>query len=409
VTYKFSSYLNEAKNTHLEHLEDLIFNEGIPGALKSINFIRDLRNMLAGHSKTAQNLTTKWDGAPALFAGIDPADGKFFIGTKGVFAKNPKLIKTAADINKNGYPPGLAKKLKVAFAEFPKLGITNGVYQGDLMFTKQDIKVETIEGEKYYSFQPNTIVYVVPVNSGLGKIISKSKIGIIWHTTYTGSSLANMSASFGKGILDKFKKTPSIWMDDATYKDVSGTASMTAEETKKLTALISRAGAYLNKISSKTLNAITANPDLSLRIKAYNNSHIKMGVPFPHPYDHVKGLMNHISDYYTKEINIKKSPKGKQTASEKKNAAMKVLAAHDDLVNIYYFIDYMIQAKMVVVNKLNSATAMGTFIRTSSGLKATDHEGFVAIDHVRGAIKLIDRLEFSRANFSPDVIKGWQR
>ena len=77
----------EGKNTHLEHLEDNIFNRGIKGAKEAVDYLYSLHDMLEGNSKTPISMTTKWDGAPAVIAGKDPETGKFFVGTKGVFAK----------------------------------------------------------------------------------------------------------------------------------------------------------------------------------------------------------------------------------------------------------------------------------------------------------------------------------
>ena len=67
------------------------------------------------------------------------------------------------------------------------------------------------------------------------------------------------------------------------------------------------------------------------------------------------------------------------------------------------------QAKQMVIDKLNKASSIGTFLRTNKGLEATNQEGFVAIDKLGSAVKIVDRMEFSRANFSPDVLKGWQK
>ena len=171
------------KNLHLEHLEDEIINYGVDGGRAALNFLRSLRDMLAGASRSSVNMTVKWDGAPAIFAGIDPSDDKFFVAKKSVFNVNPKLYKTEAEIN-DDLSGALNSKFKIALQEFSKLGI-KGVLQGDLMFT-DDVETTKIEGASYYTFQPNTIVYAVPMDSKLGSIINKSKIGIVWHTTYTG-------------------------------------------------------------------------------------------------------------------------------------------------------------------------------------------------------------------------------
>lgn len=229
---KFSSFLTEQKNAHMEHLEDMIFNDGVEGARLAITSLQSLRDMLAGRAKERVNMTVKWDGAPAIFAGVDPSDGKFFVAKKGVFNANPQLFKSEKDIDAS-LSGDLANKFKIALREFSKLGIRKGMYQGDLMFTKSDLKVSNISGEKYITFQPNTIVYAVPVNSQLARIIQRSQIGVVWHTTYTGRTLRQMKGSFGKGIASKMKQTRTVWMDDATYRDVSGNATFLKKKQMK--------------------------------------------------------------------------------------------------------------------------------------------------------------------------------
>ena len=234
----FSEILTEdkgGKNLHLEHLEDEILNYGVDGGRAALNFLRSLRDMLAGASRSSVNMTVKWDGAPAIFCGIEPETGDFFVAKKSVFNVNPKLYKTNAEIDAD-LSGALNSKFKVALAEFSKLGIKD-VLQGDLMFT-DDVGTDTIDGTKYYTFQPNTIVYAVPVDSELGKTINKAKVGIVWHTTYTGSALQDMKASFGANI-SSLNKPSSVWMDDATYKDTSGSATFTKSENDKITQLLS--------------------------------------------------------------------------------------------------------------------------------------------------------------------------
>ena len=163
----FKQYLTEAKegkNLHLEHLEDEVLNNGINGTRGAINFLQSLRDMLAGNAKRSVNVTVKWDGAPAVFAGINPENGKFFVGTKGVFNKTPKVNYTDADIDTNHPSGGLNEKVKVALKYLPKLGI-KGVLQGDMLFTQSDLSTETIDGVSYTTFQPNTITYAIPKES----------------------------------------------------------------------------------------------------------------------------------------------------------------------------------------------------------------------------------------------------
>ena len=249
---KFSELLMEdkgGKNLHLEHLEDEIINYGVDGGRAAINFLQSLRDMLAGSSRSSVNMTVKWDGAPAIFAGVDPSDGKFFVAKKSVFNVSPKLYKTNKEID-DDLSGNLNSKFKVALAEFSKLGI-KGVLQGDLMFT-DDIEKTKIEGVVYYTFQPNTIVYAVPVDSDLGKVMNKAKIGVVWHTTYTGKELQDMKASFGVNI-SGLNKPSSVWMDDATYKDVSGRATFTEKEKDAVTKILSQTGSTFQRINAPLL------------------------------------------------------------------------------------------------------------------------------------------------------------
>ena len=406
---KLSTFITESKNTHMEHLEDMIFNDGVDGARLAITSLQNLRDMLAGNSKGKVNVTVKWDGAPAIFAGVDPADGKFFVAKKGIFNVNPQLFKSQADINKS-LSGDLAVKFRIALREFAKLGIKKGVYQGDLMFTKGDLKVTTIGGEKYYTFQPNTIVYAVPVNSSLGAQIKRASIGVVWHTTYTGRQINQMKASFGKGIVSKMRQSNSVWMDDATYRDVSGNATFTAKETEAVTTLLSQAGKQFHSVQSKVLNVIRDDDELKQKIKTFNNTYVRAGVPFPDVDTHVKELFQYIMDWYQKEIDKKKTEKSKQDWTAKRDrVASLVFANVNQLKEIFRLMNLIVQAKQMIIDKMNKASSLGTFLRYAHGFEVTDQEGYVAIDKIGNAIKIVDRLEFSKANFSPEVLKGWQK
>ena len=405
---KFSTFITEQKNTHMEHLEDLMFNDGVDGTRQAINFLQDLRDMLAGSSSQKVDTTVKWDGAPAIFAGVDPADGKFFVAKKGLFNKEPDMYKTTGDMSK--LSGDLKAKFVIALREFKKLGFKKGtVYQGDLMFSGRDIKTQTIDGTSYYTFHPNTIVYAIPVDSALGKKIKAASIGVVWHTTYTGTKIENMRASFGKGIAKKLRNSRTVWSVDAEYKDVTGQAVFNATETKALTAHLSKAGTLFRQVSKKQFDIIKDNEDLKQKIKTYNNTFVRAGEPFPDPSAHAKGLYTYIDGWYQNEINKKKTPKGKETWTAKRDAVMKdVFANVTELVVMFKLMNELVQAKKMVIDKMQKASAMKTFLKTSNGFRVTGEEGYVAIDKVGTAVKIVDRLEFSKANFSPEVIKGWE-
>ena len=399
------------KNLHLEHIEDEILNYGISGGRASINFVQSLRDMFAGATRSSINMTVKWDGAPAIFAGIDPEDGKFFVGKKSVFNVEPQLYKTNADIDE--YTSGdLNAKFKVALSEFPKLGI-KGVLQGDLMFTN-DVSTDTIDGQKVYTFQPNTIVYAVPVDSKFGSIIKKAKIGVVWHTTYTGKDLQSMKASFGVNI-SGLKNVSSVWMDDATYKDVSGKATFTEKETADITAELSIAGKTFQKINSSMLTKFLNLQDsftgamVSASLKTYNNINVRQGKPISNPRAHAQGYVKQVNDKYNDKVKESKSEAGKKKYSKLKTEYTREMNKHvKNLTTIITFQNAIVNAKMLVVKKLNSVKSIGTFIKTDNGFKVSNPEGYVAIDRVSGnAVKLVDRMEFSFNNFT--AIKAWDK
>ena len=285
---KFNSFLIEDKNTHMEHLEDAVLNGGVNGTRQAINLLRSMRDMLSGNSSRGVSTTVKWDGAPAIFAGQDPRDGEFFVAKKGIFNKNPKVYKTAEEVDADTSGE-LATKLKDALKYLPELGIT-GVIQGDFLFSKSDLKSEVYDGEKVTTFHPNTIVYSVPSKSPLGNTIRQAKIGIVWHTIYTGTSFETMKASFGKEIASKLRKSKNVWSVDAMFTDVSGSATFTDKETKQITKLLSEAGKLFSKLDAKTLNGISDDALLLQKVKTHFNTKVRDGQKITNVKSHVKGF-----------------------------------------------------------------------------------------------------------------------
>ncbi len=406
-----SQYLaesKEGKNLHLEHLEDEVLNGGVSGTRGAISFLQSLRDMLAGNSKSRINVTTKWDGAPAIFAGINPENGRFFVGTKGVFAQNAKLNYTNADIDKNHPGEGLNVKLKIALKYLPELGI-DGVLQGDMMFTQADLKSENIDGIAHITFQPNTIVYTIPADSNLAKTIKSAKMGIVWHTTYTGNKMADMKASFGADI-SSLKASKNVWYRDASYVDASGTANFTAQETQEITGILSQAGSLFRTISPRTMNEIATNDTYKIEIKAWNNLKVREGKEITDTAAHVTGLILRVEEKLNKSIIEAKKEDTKRKRQMEKTIIMNFYKNNrNELKKIFDLQNLLVRAKNMIVRKLQSAKdVVGTYLRTDEkGLKITNAEGFVAIDHVGNAVKLVDRLEFSQANFN--ATKNWSK
>ena len=409
---KFREFLTEASkegaNLHLEHLEDNVLNRGITGAREAINFLRSLRDMLAGHAQQKVNITTKWDGAPAVICGINPDNGKFFVGTKSVFNKDGKLNYTNDDIDRNHPNPGLNEKLKVALAYLPKLGI-KGILQGDMMFSKGDIDKKTIEGKTYITFQPNTIVYAVPADSQMARKMLDAQIGIVFHTSYNGKSMDTLRASFNIDI-GNLTQTKDVWFRDASFVDASGTATFTEQETKVVTDILSEAGKVFQTINPLVLNRISTNDTFNLYIKTFNNTKVRAGEHIKDTQQHTLQLIRWIEDRLNKEILAAKKEETKQKRITEKNEVMRFFRGNAaQLKFIFDLMNLIVDAKILVVKKSESIkSSVDTFVRTDTGFKITGPEGFVAVDRLSGgALKLIDRMEFSQQNFN--AAKNWSK
>ncbi len=391
----------------MTHIEDMVIDGGVDGTRAAINALRDLRDMLGGHSNDTKAVTVKWDGAPAVFAGIDPEDGEFFVAKKGIFNKNPKVYKSHADIiaDTSG---DLSAKLVVAFDELKKVGIKKGVYQGDIMFTKSDLKKETIDGVKYITFHPNTIVYAIPVKDA--KEVLAAKIGVVWHTKYTGTSFENMNASFGVK-LSEFKKTKTVWQKSADLPDMSGVATLTKKETDEITKHISNAGKIFNKIKSDVLKDVSTSKEINLFINTFRNTKVRAQVEISNTSKYVQELIDWIHARYDKEIDKLKTDKGKARKNAKKIAALEFFSGSNkkNLKLMFDMQNELVNAKRKLIVHLNKVDSINTFVKTKNGFKVTGAEGFVAIDHLtNGAVKIVDRMEFSHNNFSKNIIKGWE-
>ena len=408
---KFSEFLTESKggaNLHLEHLEDEVLNNGTNGARNAINFLQSLRDMLAGNSTSKVSVTTKWDGAPAVFAGTNPENGKFFVGTKGVFNVNAKLNYTDADIDANHASEGLNVKLKVALRYLPKLGI-KGILQGDMMFSKGDIKTQVIDGEKYITFQPNTIVYAVPADSKLAQTMLAAQLGIVFHTSYTGKSMSDLKASFNIDIKN-MTTTKDVWFRDAYFFDASGVATFTEAETKQITGILSNAGRTLQSINSLNLNRIAANDVILTYIKTFNNTKVREGQAIKNTTLHTAELVRWVEAKLNKDISDAKKEETKKKRVKEKTEIMRFFrSAAADLRSIFDLMNLIVDAKNMIVKTLQQIKQItGTFLKTDDGFRVTNPEGFVAVDKLKGnAVKLVDRLEFSQANFT--AAKNWSK
>ena len=403
--FSFKGFITSNKNTHLEHLEDDIINRGSEGGVNAINFLKSVRNMLAGSASGRVNMSVKWDGAPAIICGTNPENGKFFVGTKSVFNKTPKINYTPGDISNNHSGP-VASKLLACLRDLKRLGI-KGVYQGDLLFTRSELKPAVIDGEKMITFTPNTITYAVPTSSKLGRRIARARLGIVFHTYYTGKNMQSMTAGFG--TIKGSTGSTAVYLASAGYTDTSGSSTFTTGELARFDGLIRMAQGSLIK-AGPLLNSMKSNDSLSVgfRLKSFFNHYIKNSQG--NSMAKVKVLQDMFREYYEQilkaEISARKTEKGKQKYKEALETNLKFIDKNRSA--LYFAIASHVSlgnAKNFLIQKLSQIQNIGHFIRTSTGYRVTNPEGFVAVDKKAGAVKLVDRLEFSRANFT--IAKDW--
>ena len=399
------------KNLHLEHLEDEIINNGIDGGRASINFLRGLRDMMKGNVKRSVDMTVKWDGAPAIFVGKHPEDGRFFVAKKSLFNKEPKFYTTEQEIKDDPDIQGdLETKFLACYKYLSALTWGDDILQGDLMFTESDKEMITDDFDSYIQFGPNTITYRVQTKSELGKQIANAKLGIVFHTTYRGPTIADLSASFGADI-SKLGASKDVWVDDASYKDVSGNATLTAKETVKLTKNLSEVGKQFHNIKKKDLdkfNKVQAAIDqkgAGATYKTYCNSQVRQG-RFKPTYN---GYLKHFENYWrikvVGKVKMEKTKKIKREIGEQLYAELRGLKKLIEALTKFQTL--MVVSKQVIIEGLNKVKSIGTFVKTSTGFKAVNPEGYVAIDRDGSAVKLVDRMEFSQNNFN--AAKNWDK
>jgi cytidyltransferase-like protein len=386
--------LTEGKaNTHLTHLEELVLTQGPQGYEMARAFLLELLETLKGNSNSRIQTSVKWDGAPAIFAGVNPENGEFFVGTKSIFNKVPKINYTEEDILKNhGHAPGLVDKLTKALKYLPQLGITN-ILQGDFMFDDEMLDVVDIDGEPHYRFKPNTIVYAVPVDSELGQEIGQSKFGIVFHTTYDS---LDGGASFGADI-SNLRDAPGVWFDDAFFTDDTGIVTLTENEESRIISLVEKADAVNSKIDYNEL------PMPMLNI--YINSEIKAGQFLEDPEDSFEGFLDWYRNRSDKAIEKLKTQKGRlRRLNQQHESLLEFVNKREDILNLFRVSRLLFEAKNIFIEKYNNAVYNTKhFVDDGSGdLVATNPEGYVAVDHEGNGVKFVDRLEFSRANFLVD-------
>ena len=397
---------NVTQLKHLEHLEDEMLNYGVEGCKASVGFLQELRKMLGCDNSTGF-MQTKWDGAPAVVCGEEPLTGLFFVGTKSVFAQTPKICYDDVDVDIH-YPDGgeLNRKLKFCLKYFKDLGI-KGVVQGDLVFTPGDVRKENIHDEMLYTFRPNTITYAIPVDHDIGKKIGQAKVGVVFHTHYTGQDFLSMQAVAGAKVSSS-NDVFSIDNDTPMHK-----VGLNHQEEIKFDKHVSNiekmcgdCGDFLDELVSNTGKSGDEKWHVASYLKPFFNAEIKAARTINNANTAFENLYNFYYDKTTAMLDKIK------TASTKAQKSKLVHNSQNYLRDNQYKFKSMLglykelqTVKQMVIDKLDHLETFRTFAQTDKGYKVTGPEGYVL--HRNGdMIKFVNRLEFSYINFT--LAKKWR-
>ena len=371
-----------SKNTHLEHLEDSILLDGEQGATDAFMFLDELARVFTGVQKNNFKITTKWDGAPAVFCGIYPGTKKFFVGTKSVFNVNAKINFTEEDVDHNhGSSPGLAVKLKDCLKYLPELGI-EGIAQGDLLFT-DDKQSKKINGTDCIIFQPNTITYCIPKEDELYNKASKAKLGVVFHTSYHGNDIGSMNAKFGYDV-SKLNDSSNVLVLSAETGQLGKDVLLTEKEKGSLQKLKSTSKTSLGNASSfldEVAEQIKSKDQLVIgtRLKIFFNKYVREGKKLPSDKVFVKEFQDYFETEVKKAADKVKTPKAKAAKLNKLYDGLDMIKEQDkalkSTVNLYSAIQ---NAKEMFIRKLETGERFGTYLRTENGYKITAPEGYVA-------------------------------
>ena len=390
---------------HMIHSEDLIL-EGRGGSMLLLRTFRDIFNALKGNTPTSR-ITQKIDGAPAVIAATD-FHGKKFVALKHSWDKG-KIFQSIEEVRGAfGDRPDLCAKMEYLFNSLDAINIPKDeIWHGDFLYHKDDLRTEVIEGKRYIIFRPNTIVYAIPVNDPLAETILKSVIGVAWHTKYTGESFDDIHISFDVSV-SSVNEIPEVYQMDARIPSLVGRVTMTSEETDKAESNMGALELMVNGITADDdYEGLVSDEGLVLMLNTYRNFIIKDS---NNQFPDIEGFKAWVSDRYEKEKDKKKTDKGKASVESRKQSVLSTIDRYSELIKrIYEAQRYATELKEIFVGKLNSLSGMRSFVsHISQGYISTSGEGFAVSDVDGNVYKLVSRLEFSRNNFSKEIIKGWQ-
>lgn len=388
---RFLTFLKEEsegeKLKHITHAEDRPLQSGSEGFKLAHDTLMAAHNHIKSGGNSS-NLTMKYDGSPSIVFGHHPETGKFFVASKSAFNVNPKLNYTHKDIERNhGHAPGLMDKLHAALNHLKKVAPKTGVYQGDMMFTHDDLKPS--KGGKV-SFTPNTIRYTA--HGDEAERVNRAKVGVVVHTQYHGNDIKSMHSDPHPDT-HNFGHHPDVWMKDVKHDTKQVHYSDSDQET--FHEHMAQAKAIHEKEGEAMYNAVEPHAGEGGHLETYINHTVRTGEE-----PSVEGLKKHIQSKYDKAAGKLKTAAGQSKKSAEAKTHTNWIDHHKQHYhNMLQIHQHLQKAKDILVNTLNQHEGgLEHHIEVGQGkFKRTDPEGFV-IHHGGQPTKLVNRKEFSKAN-----------
>lgn len=404
-----SKQITGVVNKHMTHAEDLVFLSGKEGLKWVIDMFKELYEKLKSDTESNKiKLSVKFDGAPSLFVWSKfPGLENPGLAIKGLFAKDRKIMYNDKNIDKfYSDQPDLAIKLKLMLKYIPAIGIPkNEIWQGDFLFDKTTLVSE----KNHYSFHPNTIVYKVEKDSDIGKKISQSDIGVVWHTRYTGDSLDNISAKYDTKV-SELKENSKVFMADPYIASLAGYVTLLENEKIEFEEniyIIERLAKNLYK--SPEYNKLIKDKELIDLFKIFQNSLIRENIKIDDAEEFLNKFIEFIDKRFKKEIFLRKTTKSQDVLRQKQQELIeKIEKSRGMFQTTISLILAVAELKNMFIKKLNNLGKFETYLQINKKkFIPTGQEGFAISDIHGNVVKLVDRYEFSFANFSPKIIKGW--
>jgi hypothetical protein len=402
--------LTGSKLSHMTHTEDLLLS-GVNQSLLAIDTLKKVYNTLKSHTDSNDiKVTVKVDGAPSFICASDYF-GQCFVATKGALTskKDEKPVaRTFEDCQRIwADKPELCYKMSMLLKYAPLLNIPKDEFwQGDFLFSKEDLKTLEYDGEKYITYHPNTLTYAIPVNDPLAAKVMRADIGVCWHTRYSG---VEQKISFDASI-DELRNIPAVFQIDVNIPSIAGRISMTEEESLNIEAALSSIENSVNQIlqDPRYLQLISYKEegyDLVALLNTYRNSRIRLGDQNCNFDD----FINWVTVKVQKKIDSLKTEAGKHKNIFKLNTFIAFATSVKDLIEkIWGAQALIIDVKEFFIKKLEDLTNIKSFVNhIDRGYLPVSGEGFAISDIDGNVQKFVSRLGFSRDNFSQETVKGW--